>query len=169
MKPVIAWLRGQGVRMIIFLNNILVLAPTIETINHHTHMTISLLESLGFFINYRKSTLVPTQRILFLGMLIDSTMMEFVLPTKKSENIQRECQNLLKTQQPSIRQISRVLGLLKFTRPAIWSAPLHYCRILLPKLYVERAISTRKLISPKRRMQKCLDPKRSNITRMCFL
>ena len=131
MKPVIAWLRGQGVRMIIFLDDILILAPTVETMNQHARMTISLLESLGFLINYKKSTLVPTQRILFLGMLIDSTTMEFILPTEKSENIQRECRNLLKTQQPSIRQISRVLGLLEFTRPAIWSAPLHYRHIQL--------------------------------------
>ena len=131
MKPVIAWLRGQGVRMIIFLDDILLLAPTVETMNQHARMTISLLESLGFLINYKKSTLFPTQRILFLGMLIDSTTMEFILPTEKSENIQRECRNLLKTQQPSIRQISRVLGLLEFTRPAIWSAPSHYRHIQL--------------------------------------
>ena len=38
------------------------------------------------------------------------------LTNGKSENIQRECRNLLRTQQPSIRQISRVLGLLEFTR-----------------------------------------------------
>ena len=131
MKPLIAWLRGQGVRMIIFLDDILVLAPTIETMNQHARTTVSLLESLGFLINYKKSTLVLTQRILFLGMLIDSTTMEFVLPTEKSENIQRECRNVLKTQQPPIRQISRVLGLLEFTRPAIWSARLYYRHIQL--------------------------------------
>ena len=131
MKPLIAWLRGQGVRMIIFLDDILVLAPTIETVNQHARTTISLLESLGFLINYKKSSLVLTQRILFLGMLIDSTTMEFVLPTEKSENIQRECRNVLKTQQPPIRQISRVLGLLEFTRPAICSARLYYRHIQL--------------------------------------
>ena len=55
-------------------------------------------------INYKKSTLFPTQRILFLGMLIDITTMEFVLPTEKSENIQRECQNLFNTQQTTFHQ-----------------------------------------------------------------
>jgi hypothetical protein len=134
VKPVIAWLRGQDVRMIIFLDDILVLAPLIETLNQHTRMTISLLESLGFLINYKKSTLIPTQRILFLGMLIDSTTTEFILPKEKSENILRECRYLLKTHQPSIRQISRVLGLLEFTRPAIWSAPLHYRHIQLVQI-----------------------------------
>ena len=71
---------------------------------------------------------------LFLGMLIDSTTMEFILPKEKSENILRECRHLLKTHQPSIRQISRVLGLLEFTRPAIWSAPLHYRHIQLVQI-----------------------------------
>jgi hypothetical protein len=33
--------RGQGVRMIIFQDDILVLAPLIKTLNQHTRMTIS--------------------------------------------------------------------------------------------------------------------------------
>jgi hypothetical protein len=60
--------------------------------------------------------------------------MEFILPKDKSENILRERRYLLKTHQPSIRQISRVLGLLEFTRPAIWSAPLHYRDIQLVQI-----------------------------------
>ena len=128
MKPVITWLRCQGVRMIIFLDDILVLAPTIDALNQHARMTINLVESLGFLINYKKSTLVPTQRILFLGMLIDSSTIEFIF-LGKNQKIFRECRNLLTTQLPSITQISRVLGLLEFTRPAIWSNPLHYRHI----------------------------------------
>ena len=50
MKLVIAWLRSQGVRMII-LDDILALAPTIDTISQHARMAMSLLESLGFLIN----------------------------------------------------------------------------------------------------------------------
>ena len=40
MKPVTSWLLGQGVCMIIFSNDILVLVPTIETLNQHARMTI---------------------------------------------------------------------------------------------------------------------------------
>ena len=126
MKPIIAWLRDQGVRMIIFLYDVLVLAPTIDTLNQHARMTINLLESSGFLINYKKSTLVSTQIILFLGMLIDLSTMEFVLPTEKSENIQKKCWNLLKTQLPSIRQISRVLDLMWWIRnlPPLRGSPI---------------------------------------------
>jgi hypothetical protein len=134
MKPVISWLRGQGVRMIIYLDDILVLAPSVHITNHHARLTIGLLESLGFLINYKKSTLIPAQRILFLGMIIDSTTMQFILPEDKSVTILRECRTLLKTEQPSIRHVSRVLGLLEFTRPAIWSAPLHYRHLQLVQI-----------------------------------
>ena len=149
LTPVTSWLRGQGVRMIIFLDNILVLAPTIVTLNQHARMTISLLESLGFLIDYQKSTLVPTQKILFLEMLIDSSTMEFVLPKDKKENILRDCRYLLRTKQPSIRQISRVFGLLEFTRPAIWPARLPPCIIAISNCYrlnhyIDRPITTLK-------------------------
>jgi hypothetical protein len=34
-----------------------------------------LLESLGFLIKYKKSNLIPSQQIVFLGMLVDSASM----------------------------------------------------------------------------------------------
>ena len=40
--------------------------------------------------------------------------------------IQKECRLLLNSTTPTIRHLSRVLGLLESCRPAIWSAPLHY-------------------------------------------
>jgi hypothetical protein len=38
----------------------------------------------------------------------------------------KECRLLLNSTTPTIRHLSRVLGLLESCRPAIWSAPLHY-------------------------------------------
>ena len=78
----------------------------LQKVNSCSNTENSLLMDAHRLDNDGICLIVPTQRILFLGMLIDSTTMEFVLPTEKSENIQRECRNLLKTQQPYIRQIS---------------------------------------------------------------
>ena len=126
LKPVVAWLRGQGIRLVIYLDDLLIIASSKETLNRHKQLTIALLESLGFLINYEKSMLIPTQKIQFLGLLIDSVNMKFILPEAKTRSIQKECQQLLNTEFPTIRHLSRVLGLLTFCRPAIWSAPLHY-------------------------------------------
>ena len=126
MKPVVASLRSQGVRLIIYLDDILIIASSIETLNRHKTLAISLLESLGFLINYEKSNLIPSQQIVFLGMLVDSASMQFILPQQKAVQIQKECRLLLNTNRPTIRHLSRVLGLLEACRPAVWSAPLHY-------------------------------------------
>ena len=126
MKPVVASLRSQGVRLIIYLDDILIIASSIETLNRHKTLAISLLESLGFLINYEKSNLTPSQQIVFLGMLVDSASMQFILPQQKAVQIQKECRLLLNTNRPTIRHLSRVLGLLEACRPAVWSAPLHY-------------------------------------------
>ena len=95
-------------------------------LNRHKTLAISLLESLGFLINYEKSNLTPSQQIVFLGMLVDSASMQFILPQQKAVQIQKECRLLLNTNRPTIRHLSRVLGLLEACRPAVWSAPLHY-------------------------------------------
>ena len=126
LKPVVAWLRGQGIRLIIYLDDILIMASSVELVKQHKQITIRLLESLGFLINYDKSMLIPTQKIQFLELLIDSTQMLFILPETKTTSIRKACQQLVNKQRPTIREVSRVLGLLEFSRPAVWSAPLHY-------------------------------------------
>ena len=62
LKPVVAWLRGQGIRLIVYLDDILIMASSVELVKQHKQITIRLLESLGFLINYDKSMLIPTQR-----------------------------------------------------------------------------------------------------------
>ena len=123
MKPVVASLRSQGIRLIIYLDDILIIASSVETLNLHKKMAIDLLASLGFLINYKKSNLIPSQQIVLLGMLIDSASMQFVLPQTKAVQIQKECRLLLNSTTSTIRHLSRVL---ESCRPAIWSAPLHY-------------------------------------------
>ena len=95
-------------------------------ISKTTQTNICLLESLGLMINYDKSMLIPTQKIQFLGLLVDSTQMLFILPETKTTSIRKACQQLVNKQRPTVREVSRVLGLLEFCRPAVWSAPLHY-------------------------------------------
>ena len=110
LKPFVAWLRGQGIRLIIYLDDILIMASSAELVKQHKQITIRLLESLGFLINYDKSMLIPTQKIQFLGLLIDSTQMLFILPKTKTTSIRQTCQQLVNKQRPTIREVSRVLG-----------------------------------------------------------
>ena len=44
---------------------------------------ISLLESLGFVINWKKSVATPTLIIEYLGIVVNSIEMSFALPEKR--------------------------------------------------------------------------------------
>ena len=129
LKPVAAFLRKLGVRMILYLYDFLLLGSTYQEAQSHTAMTVSLLESLGFTVDLEKSRLIPSQIITFLGFVIDSTVEALNLPQEKVVNVKSLCLKAKVSRTMPARQRASVLGTLESCRPAIWQAPLHF-RIL---------------------------------------
>ena len=125
LKPVAAFLRQRGVRMILYLDDFLILGSTYQEAQSHTALAVSLLESLGFAINREKSRLIPTQIITFLGFVIDSTVETLSLPQEKVVKVKSLCMKASVTPTMSARQVASLLGTLESCRPAIWQAPLH--------------------------------------------
>jgi hypothetical protein len=87
---------------------------------------IETFEQAGFLINQMKSLLIPTQKILFLGYLIDTVEMKIFLPQEKIRIILAEIQNLLSLVKPKIQSVAHVIGLIVSAFPAIYQGPLHY-------------------------------------------
>jgi hypothetical protein len=67
-----------------------------ETI-HHRRITIDLLKSVGFLISWENSVLLPSQKIKYLGLNIDSRILTLSLPPAKVDSIVALCESLLKT------------------------------------------------------------------------
>ncbi len=61
-------LREQGVRILNYLDDWLILAQSRRQLFAHRDLVIKHLSLLGLRVNWEKSKLVPTQRISFLGM-----------------------------------------------------------------------------------------------------
>ena len=78
-KPILASLRFKEVRLIIFIDDILIIAKSFTLCNQHLTSVRELLESLGFVINVAKSSLIPITRITFLGFDLDSITMKVFL------------------------------------------------------------------------------------------
>ena len=95
MKIPIAILRRLNMTLIIFLDDILLMATTEKELFQGRDTLIFLLKSLGFLINVKKSQLNPTQKIQFLGVNIDSIKMEASLPQEKLEKTDSQCQDIL--------------------------------------------------------------------------
>ena len=92
---------------------------------------MKLLQDLGFLVNMNKSVLTPTQRIIFLGFLIDSVNMTISLPEEKQLAIIQKANSLLGQNLVSIRNLCQFVGMCSATRPALRQAPLFYRKIQL--------------------------------------
>ena len=125
LKPVAALLRKQGYRIIIYLDDFLLLASSKEEALRLSEMTLSPLQSLGFLMNWTKSTLSPNLSITYLGFVVSSLNMTIYLPEAKVQRVYAVCNNALSQPQMSGRQLASLLGTLESCRVAIWVAPLH--------------------------------------------
>ena len=113
MKPITAFLRRKSIRVLIYLDDFLLLAATKEEAVKNTHLLITLLQSLGFIINFKKSSLTPSQVITFLGFKIDSTSMMLSLPAEKINKILDCAHRLLAPQRITLRNLASLIGLLE--------------------------------------------------------
>ena len=133
LKPVVAQLRKMGIRLINYLDDMLIMAASRDLAIEHTTIAVNLLSSLGFVLNEGKSVLVPTQELEFLGFLVNSVEMSLYLPRDKVKSIKRECQSMINNPSVSIRTLSRLLGKLSSSIQAVFPAPLHYRFLLMAK------------------------------------
>ena len=126
LKPVVCTLRRLGIRMILYLDDMLIMAQSRHEIRSHLASAIKLLCALGFIINMKKSVFNPAQVMELLGFSLDTSAMTISLPKQKLSVIQRTASQLLQQTRVSARELSQLLGMLVAAYPAVLPAPLHY-------------------------------------------
>ena len=80
--------RNKEIRLIIYLDEIIVISSSREFSAEETTIVIHILESLGFIVNKEISMLVPSQRTEFLGFVIDTLEMFVSLPEGKINKVE---------------------------------------------------------------------------------
>ena len=83
MKSIAIFLRARGVRMIVYIDDILLMADTAAQAKSHLEALTFLLTGQGFVINVQKSITTPTQQIEFLVLKVDSVSLHLSLPGEK--------------------------------------------------------------------------------------
>ena len=61
LKPIIGFLRRQGLRLVVYLDDILIIGHFMESTREAVKLVVNLFESLVFFIQDEKSVLEPSQ------------------------------------------------------------------------------------------------------------
>ena len=81
MAPISAYLHKQGIRLLQYLDDWLLLASTQQEALEVTRVLVQLCHQLGIRINLQKSSLVPAQKMIFLGVEIQTRLLK-AFPSK---------------------------------------------------------------------------------------
>ena len=110
MAPVSAILHRYGVRMLRYLDDWLILASTEIACIQSRDRLLSICTELGIQVNLTKSSLVPTQSLVYLGM--ESRSLHFIArPTPvRVNNLIRLIEEFLSTPSPPALLWRRLLG-----------------------------------------------------------
>ena len=73
MAPVSSIMHRYGFRILRYLDNWLVLGSSFQEITRARDFLLWLCDQLGILVNHSKSTLLPSQRLDYLGMTLQST------------------------------------------------------------------------------------------------
>ena len=79
--------------------------------------TVKLLQSLGFIVHPEKSVFEPTQRIQYIGVIIDSQSMTVRLTPKKVADIIACCSKAMKKESLTLREMAKIIGTLWYPFP----------------------------------------------------
>ncbi len=83
----LAPLQLQGIRILNYIDNWLILAQSEKTVVRHRDVVLAHMKELGLKLNAKKSVLSPLQRTTYLGVVWDSTAMQARLSPARIESI----------------------------------------------------------------------------------
>ena len=90
LKPIIAFLRLTWcIALSIYMDDMLLRATSPEEAVFHAQLVMLTLLSLGFSFNFKKCSLIPSQRVVHLGFVIDTELMTISWPEEKVVRLQQ--------------------------------------------------------------------------------
>ena len=109
-----------------YIDDLFTKGDTFSICEENIHKTMRLYDKLGIAINFKKSQIVPTQRIRILGFVIDSVKMTVTLTEGKTQKLKTLVLNLLRIDKPIIRYLAKVIGTIISCVPAAILGPLFH-------------------------------------------
>lgn len=113
MKPVMQELHRHGISASIYLDDMILIAPTYEASLTNTTAAVRLLQRLGFHINFEKSKLQPSTTLQHLGFELNTANNTIRLPYAKKRALARDAHKVeqaARNDNLTIRQLAALLG-----------------------------------------------------------
>ena len=128
IRVILTFLRSQHIRISAWIDDFLLAASSKQLCEEHSFTTIRTFEELGFIPNIEKSHLVPSQKLLHLGLIWDTLDFSVSIPKDKILAVKRKCSIAL-SHRVTIRFLSSILGSIEFFKWGFPHAAFHYRRL----------------------------------------
>ncbi len=125
MDAALAPLRLQGIRVLNYLDDWLILAHSRELVSRHRDIVLGHIHSLGLRMNAKKSVLLPSQRTVFLGVRLDSVQMQARLAPARIPVFTACLARFRLGHHVSVGTCRRLLGLMAAASPVLPLGLLH--------------------------------------------
>ena len=112
LKPFFGSIRNKGISLFIYLDDVAIISSSLERSSQEAAVVVQILESLGLIISKQKSVVISSQKIVFLGYVIDSVAMTVSLPVKKLYKLKEQLLSLWEKPQCSIPELAHAIGLI---------------------------------------------------------
>ena len=126
LKPVYAQLRNKGFLSTAFIDDSYLQGRDKVQCQRNIDATVKLLQSLGFILHDKKSVVKPTQKLKYLGFVLDSRELTVRVPEERADKIRKPCEGLVSKAKCTIRELAQVIGQLVAAFPAVEWGPFYY-------------------------------------------
>ncbi|KAI2655478.1 Transposon Ty3-G Gag-Pol polyprotein [Labeo rohita] len=115
----LAPLRLQGIRILNFIDDWLILAQSEMVAVRHRDVVLAHMKALGLRLNAKKSVLSPLQRTTYLGVVWNLTTMQAHLSPARIESILTAVKRVKLGRSLTVKQFQQLLGLMAAASNAI--------------------------------------------------
>ena len=112
-------IRKKGIKLVMYMDNLLVIAQTKQTCQSSVDTTIDILSELGFLLNHAKCNLSPSTRFTYLGCIWDTQAWTVAVKPNREEKIRETATHILQQECVTYYKVAQFLGRVISTSGAI--------------------------------------------------
>ena len=105
--------RTRGILCFIYLDDILVLNSSPAAVKKDLEFILQTLEDAGMVVNYKKSSLTPTQTVEHLGFVLDLKKGVLTVPNHKLKMARKQLGKIFLAEHMTCRKMSSILGSIR--------------------------------------------------------
>ena len=129
LRPVFATLQEQGHSCFGYIDDTFIMGETYKQCSETIRLLQQQLVLLGFKIHEKKSVVIPTTKITFLGYEVDTLDMKVRPTPEKIQKFKDLAWEILESEKIRIRDVARLIGLMVDYSKGIDYGEAHYRRL----------------------------------------